>query len=223
MKTVQQTPECTICSVNVNVHIASISAGRPLIKHNSESLPLASSFGYFTADNRTHTTTLVHHHFLHDFGRFVRSGDVMNGRNGSPSRAVIQAMVACKVLSLMLRQRFVIGPTLGFAATVCRLGWVTTDMCLLDCRLQTAGAGLMPGAQPSWQASSGLLPPCHAALSHSIHATRGHAVRLPAAIAWFHQHLQPASMHQRAPAAGGQGWGPRCRVYVILLIFAVKH
>jgi len=47
----------------------------------------------------------------------------MNGRNGSPSRAVIWAMVACKVLSLMLRQWFVIGPTLGFAATVCRLRW----------------------------------------------------------------------------------------------------
>jgi len=116
------TPECTICSVNVNVHIASISPGRPLIKRESESLPLASCFGYFTAANRTRTTTLVHHHFRHAFGRFLRSGDVMNGRNGSASRAVIRAMVACKVLSLMLRQCFVIGPTLGFADTVCRLG-----------------------------------------------------------------------------------------------------
>ena len=107
--------------MNVNVHIASISPpGRPLIKSESESLPL-SSFGYFTADNRTHSTTLVHHHFLHafePFGRFLRSGDVMNGRNGSPSRAVIRAVVACKVLSLMLRQCFVTGPTLSFAATV---------------------------------------------------------------------------------------------------------
>ena len=47
--------------------------------------------------------------------------------------------------------------------------------------------GLMPSDQLSWQASSGLLPPSRAALSHSIHATCGHAVRLPAAIASFHQ------------------------------------
>jgi len=32
LKTVQQTPECTTFSVNVNVHIASISPGRPLLK-----------------------------------------------------------------------------------------------------------------------------------------------------------------------------------------------
>jgi len=86
MKTIQQTPECTTFSVNVNVHIAlRFRQDIHSVKRNSESLPLASSFGYFTTDNRTHTTTLVHHHFLHAFGRFLRSGDVMNGRNGSPS------------------------------------------------------------------------------------------------------------------------------------------
>jgi len=170
--------------MNVNIRIATISPGRPLIKRNNESLSLASSFGYFTADNRTHTTTLVHHHFLHTFGRFLRSGDVMNGRNGSPSRAVIRAMVACKVLSLMLRQCFVTAPTLGFAATLCRLGWhVDTGLQITD-----SSCGLMPSAKPSWQASSGLLPPCRAVLSHSIHATCGHAVRLPAAIPLFHKH-----------------------------------
>jgi len=146
-------------SVNVNVHIASILPGCPLIKRESESLPLASSFGYFTADNRTHTMTLVHHHFLHAVCRFLRSGDVVNGRNG-------RTMVACKVLSVMLRQCFVTGPTLDFAATVCGLGWhVVTGLQIRD-----SCGGLMSSARPSWQASSGLLPPCHAALSHSIHA-----------------------------------------------------
>jgi len=52
----QQTPVCTTFSVNVNVHIASISPGCPLIKRDSELLPLASSFGYCTADNWTNTT-----------------------------------------------------------------------------------------------------------------------------------------------------------------------
>ena len=54
-------------------------------------------------------------------------------RNGSPSRAVIGAVVACKVLSLILRQCFVTGPTLGFAATVCRLGsHVVTGLQITD-------------------------------------------------------------------------------------------
>jgi len=128
-------------------------------------------------------------------------------------------MVACKVLSLMLRQCFVIGPTLGFAATVRRLGWhVVTGLQITD-----SWGRLMPSAQHSWQASSGLLPPCHAALSHSIHATRGHAAQLPAAIPSFHEHSQPAPVHQQAPAAGGQGWVPRCHVDVIFLVFAVAR
>jgi len=76
MKTVQETAECTTFSVNVNVHIAS----RFRLDVHSSNVTVNRCPGFFfwlfTADSRTHTTTLVHHHFLHAFSRFLRSGDI---------------------------------------------------------------------------------------------------------------------------------------------------
>ena len=56
----------------------------------------------------------------------------------------------------------------------------------------------------------------------SIHATCGHAVRLLSLHSISIHTSQAHSQHQQAPAAGGQRWWPRCRVYDLVFTSAVK-